>query len=393
VAGIIALAVAYVLSQFYRTFLAVLSPVLLVDLGATKSDLSVASGAWFIAFALMQFGVGIALDRHGPRRTASLMLGIAGTAGAVLFAMAGSPLMLTVAMVLIGIGCSPVLMAAFYLFARNFEPMRFASLSSTFIAVGLAGNVLGAAPLAQAAEAFGWRPVMAGLAVVTALSGLAIHLLVSDPEATADGRSSGLSGYRELLSMRVLWPILPLMLVAYSVVVGIRGLWAGPYLAEVYGSDALAIGNATLAMAIAMVIGTFAYGPLDRVFGTRKWLMAAGMALVVACTAALALAPAASWTLSVLLMVAIGFLGTNYAILMTHARAFFPDRLVGRGVTLMNFFSIGGVGLMQPLSGRVLSATAGNPAASQYATLFGFYAIVAGIALVIYLFSRDMPPK
>ena len=34
-AGIAALTVAYVLSQFYRAFLAVLSPALIADLGAT----------------------------------------------------------------------------------------------------------------------------------------------------------------------------------------------------------------------------------------------------------------------------------------------------------------------------------------------------------------------
>ncbi|MFZ1681844.1 MAG: MFS transporter, partial [Rhizobiaceae bacterium] len=61
-AGIAALALAYVLSQLYRTFLAVLTPVLGADLGASKSDLALASGAWFAVFAAMQFAVGIALD-------------------------------------------------------------------------------------------------------------------------------------------------------------------------------------------------------------------------------------------------------------------------------------------------------------------------------------------
>ena len=42
---------AYVLSQFYRAFLAVLSPDLGRDLGATPGDLALASGLWFLAFA------------------------------------------------------------------------------------------------------------------------------------------------------------------------------------------------------------------------------------------------------------------------------------------------------------------------------------------------------
>ena len=71
-AGIAALALAYVLSQFYRSFLAVLTPALSAELGVTKADLSLASGVWFLAFAVSQFAIGVALDRFGPRRTAAV---------------------------------------------------------------------------------------------------------------------------------------------------------------------------------------------------------------------------------------------------------------------------------------------------------------------------------
>jgi len=46
-AGIAALVLAYVLSQFYRSFLAVLTKILEADLGAGALDLSRASGAWY----------------------------------------------------------------------------------------------------------------------------------------------------------------------------------------------------------------------------------------------------------------------------------------------------------------------------------------------------------
>ena len=59
----------YTLSQFYRSFLAVIAPELSAELHLTASDLGHISAAWFAAFALVQFPVGAALDRHGPRRT------------------------------------------------------------------------------------------------------------------------------------------------------------------------------------------------------------------------------------------------------------------------------------------------------------------------------------
>ena len=394
-AGIAALALAYFLSQFYRSFLAVLTPALEADLGATKAQLSFASGAWFIAFALMQFAVGVSLDRFGPRRTAAVLLAAGGGGGALLFAAATTPAMITFAMTLIGAGCAPVLMASLFIFAKTFRPARFAVLTSWFVALGSLGNVSGAAPFAAAVESFGWRGVMAGLGVATLLSALALVALVRDPEreTVTDGRNSGFAGFGELLRMKVLWLIIPLTALNYAPAAGIRGLWAGPYLFDVYGADALAIGQTTLYMALAMVAGSFLYGPLDTVFGTRKWVVVVGNTVSLATVCFLALNPVGSLFAVTILFVVIGVSGSSYGMLMAHARGFLPPHLIGRGVTLMNFFSIGGVGVMQFATGGIVTAAtdAADPA-SGYQALFVFYAATLAAALAIYLFSRDARP-
>ena len=391
--GLAALTFAYMLSQFYRAFMAVLTPSLIEDLGATKTDLSVASGAWFIAFALSQFVVGVWLDRHGPKRTAGLLLGLCGGGGAFLFAISDQPWMITLAMTLIGIGCAPVLMAALFIFAQTWSPARLAVLTSVMVGLGSLGNVIGASPLAAAAELFGWRAVIAGLGVITVITALAILGFVRDPARAGGGPSSGFSGYIELMRVRALWPILPLVAMNYTPSAGIRGLWAGPYLADVYSADALAIGQATLFMALAMSIGSFAYGPLDTVFRTRKWVAFAGNALLLAALVFLFLAPAPGFGVSTLVLVVIGLSGASYGLLVAHGRAFLPPHLTGRGITLLNFFSIGAVGIMQFASGPVVAAATvpGEPTAA-YSALFGFYAVALAAALVIYLWARDAKP-
>jgi len=393
-AGLAALAIAYMLSQFYRAFLAVLTPSLIADLGATKTDLSIASGAWFIAFALSQFLVGVWLDRHGPKRTAALLLGICGGGGAFLFAIASAPWMVTAAMVLIGIGCSPVLMASMFIFAHTWSPARLAVLTSWMMGLGSLGNIVGASPLAAAAEAYGWRPVMMGLGLVTVAVAASILAVVRDPEqAKHTGGSTGFSGYLELMRVRALWPILPLVAVNYVPAGGIRGLWAGPYLADVYGLDALAIGQATLFMALAMSAGNFIWGPLDTLFRTRKWVSLAGNSLVLAALVFLAVNPVAGVGTTTMMMVVIGVSGASFGLMMAHGRAFLPPHLTGRGITLLNFFSIGTVGLMQFGSGAVVaSATVPGEPAVAYSALFSFYAVTLGLALFIYLWARDAKP-
>ncbi len=394
-AGVAALLASYVLSQFYRSFLAVLTPNLTAELGADKADLSQASGAWFLSFALMQFAVGVSLDRFGPRRTAAYLLAAGAGGGAVLFALASSPLHITLAMVMIGIGCSPVLMAAFFLFARIYPPARFAVLSSWFVAVGTAGNVIGAKPLAIAVDAIGWRASILVLGIVTLVIALAIWKLVEDPEPEpATGSGNGFSGYLELLRTPVLWLIIPLIAINYAPAAGIRGLWIGPYLTDVHGASLQVIGNVSLFMAISMILGAFLYGPLDTLFGTRKWVAAIGNGGSVVALVLLAVFPFQPvWQVSIL-MFATGLFGASYGLLMAHAKAFFPTHLIGRGVTLMNFFTIGGVGAMQFVTGRIVTATFDPTAPDRaFSALFATYALLVAVALVIYLFIADRPPE
>ena len=390
--GIVALALAYVLSQFYRSFLAVLTPQLTSELGADKGELSLAAGIWFMSFALMQFIVGVGLDRFGPRRTAACIFGFGATSGALIFATAQTPFAIVVAMCLFGIGCSPVLMASLFIFAQRFHVSQFAVMTSWLVAFGNTGNVIGATPMATAVDLFGWREVMFSLALISFFVAVAMYLLVDDP-ASDTPEGSGFAGYLSLLRSKVLWAIMVMTLMCYAPVAGIRGLWAGPYLNDLYQATSLQIGQITLFMAIAMIVGSFFYGPLDKLLNTRKWVVIAGNLLVLGALLLLIIQPVSSVGVVTLTLIVIGVGGTSYGVLMGHARSFFPTQLVGRGVTLLNFCSIFGAGLMQFVSGRVIDAQADPSAAQSYQMLFGVYAIALTLALVVYLFSRDASPN
>ncbi len=175
------LVAAYVLSQFFRSFLPVLTNVLNEDIGAAPSDLALAAGLWFLAFAVMQIPVGAALDRVGPRRTAGWLLLIGGGGGAVIFALATAPWHLPLAMGLIGIGCSPVLMASYYILARVYPAAKFATLAALILAVGQSGNLAGSLPMALVVEAIGWRGSMLMMAALSILVALGLFRWVIDP--------------------------------------------------------------------------------------------------------------------------------------------------------------------------------------------------------------------
>lgn len=387
-AGIAVLVLAYVLSQFYRAFLAVLAPALEADLGVGPEALSRASGLWFLVFAAAQFPVGWALDTIGPRRLTAGLLGLGAGGGALLFALAAAPWHIDAAMVLIGLGCSSVLMASFFIFARCYPARVFATMAGATIGIGSLGNLAGSLPLALAVEAFGWRATMAGLSAITLAMAVAIAAVVRDPPRAERGSAQG-GSVLDLLKMPVLWAILPLALVNYAPAAGLRGLWIGPFFADLYGADAAGIGTFTLVMGLAMIAGNFAYGPLDRLLGTRKWVILGGnLAGALACLALAAAPLSGAWTAAAL-FAAIGFFGASFPVIVAHARAFVPAHLTGRGVTLVNFFGIGGVGLMQLLSGKVFAAAGGAPHVGAYVAILVFFGVAQLVGLAIYAFSRD----
>jgi predicted MFS family arabinose efflux permease len=383
--GIAALFFAYVLSQFYRAFLAVLTPVLKADLGVTAAELASASGWWFLAFAAMQIPIGSSLDRWGPRVTSAALMAI-GAAGTLLFSQASGALQIKVAMALIGIGCSPVLMASYFIFARSFAPAIFGTLAGITIGVGALGNVASSLPLSAAVEAFGWRPTVIGLAVITGVTALAILALVRDPPRLEAAKGGSLL---DLLRIPAIWPILAMMAVCYTPIAGLRGLWVGPYFADVHGATPLEIGRVGLWIGLAMVAGNFAYGPLDRWLGTRKWVIFGGNALTLACLVGLWWFAAAPPAVATALLVAAGFFGASFPMVIAHGRAFFPPHLMGRGVTLLNLFGIAPIGIAQIVTGRIHAATDPVSPAEPYEAVFLFFALTTAAGLALYLLSQD----
>ena len=146
-------------------------------------------------------------------------------------------------------------------------------------------------------------------------------------------------------------------------------------------------------MGIAMVIGPMIYSPLDRIFGTRKWVIFIGSLGILLSTIGMILLIDSNVTWIIILMCAIGLFGSTYPAIMAHGRSLLPRHLVGRGVTLLNLCSVGGVGVAQFLTGRIHAEYSGGQIdALPYTLILTFFAGLMTIGLIIYLFSSDTKP-
>lgn len=391
-ASFLVLLLAYTLSQFYRSFLAVVSADLTRDLSLDPAELGSLSATWFAAFAFAQFPVGYALDRYGPRATISLGM-IAAVAGAVLLARANGYGTGVAAMALIGIGCSPIYMGSLYIVARE-RPEQFALLSAAILGIGSVGNLLGATPLVLAAEYFGWRGSFLAIAAMTAISAGAIWLVVRDPPRleTTDRDDSLVGGLVEILHVKTLWLLFPLAFTSYAVAIATRAVWVAPFLTSSYGLAPEPLGNVVLAFAIAMSVGALATGAIAGWIGV-KTISLVGNLIVVLTFLALGFGVATSVASAAVAFVVLGLAGVTYAVLMEHARQFMPGHLIGRGITFINFAFIGGAGLVQWVSGHAVKRMldSGTAPALAYQHLFVGFAVIVALPLAIYALAPVRP--
>jgi predicted MFS family arabinose efflux permease len=385
-----ALLFPYLLSQFYRAFLAVVAGDLSRDLGLDAAGLAALQATYLLAFGAAQIPVGLGLDRIGPRRTLALGL-CSAVIGGVVLALASSYSQCVVAMALLGCGCAPVLMAGYYFIARTYPPARFATVSSLLLGLGSLGDPLSGAPLAAAISAFGWRATLLGIATIAVVSLVCVIVVLRDPPRVMGpaGTLSPLAGGRQILAIRALWPIFPIALVCYAAVIATRGLWITPYLqyAHGYGPDSLSL--AATAMGLSIAVGALLYAPLNRLVGNAKHTAAAGITVTVVAWLTLGWFGGSSGALALALLLVVGCTGTPFAIVMAHARSFMPTHLLGQGVTIMNLAFMGGAGLGQWLSGQYVRAAelASVPPSQIYGRLFTGFGLITGVALAIYLLA------
>ncbi|MCC5977454.1 MAG: MFS transporter [Salinarimonas sp.] len=395
VAVLAALIATYMISQFQRSAIGVLGPDLARELALDASRLGFLSSAFFLSFALAQIPVGIAIDRYGARNTL-IVSAVIALAGTLLFAVAETGTGLIAARALIGLGCASFFMAPLAIYARRFPPERFAILTSLTLGAGTLGTLVATAPLAAVAAWIGWRGAFFGMAGLTALIIGAVMLSLPPRPRQAEARESwgeALKGVGEALQVRSFWPVFFLHATTYSAFACIVGLWAGPWLSDVQGADLQMRGNLILIAAAAQITGIFAWGAADRWFRSyRRQALTAGTIcvglLLIAGLVPLQGAALIAW------LVFFGFAFGYVPIVTSHGKALFPDRLTGRGITLMNIATMGGVFVSQALTGLMVAQFAPDPGGGYPAQAYHavFLALAAALALALAFYSRAIDP-
>lgn len=390
----------YIVSQFLRNSIGVIAPNLALELGLSPAEIGLLSSIFFFVFAAVQIPVGVALDRFGPRLC--LLVGAAVTVvGAVVFAAAENPGVLILGRALLGLGTAGSLVASLAVYARRFPPDRFATLAGLQIGFGTLGALLATAPLAFSTATIGWRGTFLAVGACTGLIALLIAVVVKDDGSSArtrlETRGESWSGILAVLRTPSVGRLFVMNLVMYSTFGLIVGLWGGPYLTHIYGYSLEARGSFLLIPVLTQIVGSMLWGPMDRLTGSHKLPVLIGAGATAAALGYLALAGTLTPVMLVVWFAIFGLVSAFGPVLIAHGRALFSLHHVGRGLTVLNMGSMGGVFLSQAISGFVIEwfpvAADGAYALSAYRAVFGLQAAFILLVSLVYFKARDPMQK
>jgi MFS family permease len=356
-------ALGHYLSCLLRTVNAVLAPQLVGAAGLTPGDLGLLTSAYFLAFALAQLPVGMALDRFGPRLVQFPMLLLAA-AGTAVFAFSTGLAQMLAARMLMGLGLAGCFMGAVKAISTWVAPARLPSMQGFLIAAGGLGAASSTVPVQLFLQQAHWRSLFLVLALCCVVAAVLVLLLAPTPPA-APQKPFGVAVLVEVLRHPAFRETAALVLVPHTVFFGLQGLWIGRWLTDVgrYSEQGVAW-LLTIGMA-AVIAGSLAVGMLTE-WAARRGIdaitvAAAGVSLFVAVQCGFVLGWRPGFPVVAVLFTLVGTItGIEYTIV---AQAM-PPALTGRASTCLNLLIFTGAFLVQACFGLVLGLW--QPDAAQH---------------------------
>ena len=379
-------------SQFFRASTSALGPELMRDLSLSPEGLGLANAAFFVSLTAAQIPIGMLFDRFGPRLVVT-WLNVFTVLGAALHVLARSEALFVFARFLVGLGCAGSFMAAVVLCVRWYAGRNFSTMLARVFALSGLGYLLAGSPWAAFAAWIGWRSAFAVSALFAGATGFLFFALARDhpgdgPAVRPERLREILSGFRDVWQTSGLVPILAMHFVSYAAFLTVFGVWAGPYLNDVYDFDPVARGNVLVAMATAQILATLGFGPLDRFLPRRIIVMLAASTSIAALAMLIFLAHPPA-TVAVLMLVVFSAVTSFGVVNVADANSRFPARIAGRGATAVNLFQVVGTSVLPILSGMVIgwfpAGVEGRPD-TAYRAAFAVVAISLAIGLAAYGF-------
>lgn len=401
------LSAQYLIVYFHRVSPAVIAQDLVASFNISATALGVLASAYFYPYAMMQVPVGILSDSWGPKKTIVLFSFISAL-GAIGFGLAPHFGLAVVARACVGLGLAAVFVSSMRIFSLWFHGAQLARVAGALMAVGGIGWFSATTPLALLSGLVGWRLaiILVGCAslVVIFLIGRFVEdspqqkglpPVIEDGEAVFSGKRNILNDMKIVLKDRSFWSIAVWFIMRGGALFGFFGLWAGPFLKDVYGLNKSTAGGILSMIAVAMIFVSPVIGHLsDKTLKSRKKILVWSSLLNVLCFACALfffdrLGVVSLYVLFFFMGVTISSVGI---VAIVTAKELFPDEIAGTSMGMINLFPFIGAIIFQPLVGFILdraSVTGGTYPQYAYREMLWAYFVTSVFAFLSILKCRE----
>ncbi|GHD61520.1 MFS transporter [Thalassobaculum fulvum] len=315
------------------------------------------SAYYYYAYAGSQIPVGVLMDRFGPRRLVTIAAALAG-AGSLVFVMADGLWLASVGRLMIGFGCAFSFVGALNYAALWFPPNRFATLSGWAQMLGVAGGILGQAPLGYLVESVGWRLAVAGLAAFGLALAVATGLVLRDRPRSAPAASAGglrlLSGLKRAAATGQVWLAAGFGMAMTGSMLAFGGLWGVPYVEQAYDLPKAEAAALVSILFVGWGVGAPLWGVLSDRWSRRRPFMAIGGVLATAGIAGAVYLPGLDTVSLAAILCIQGFGSSSMVLCFAVARENTPAWSAGVTLGIVNGFVVGSGAVLQPLVGWLL---------------------------------------
>jgi len=334
----------FYLSYLYRTMNAVIEPQLRLEFDLGASGIGFLTGVYFVSFAAIQIPLGMAVDRHGPRRVQTVLLSIAAVGGAI-FGLGESFLALSIGRLLIGMGVAGGIVAVLSANALWFPPERQPLMNSVGVCFGGLGALSATLPMELLLSVMTWRELFLCVSAFTAALVVFIWFVVPDKTAPQSRDVSLGDQCRTVIAIfrdPFFWRIGFLIIAGFAAYISYQSLWAGPWLRDVAGYQRLARAETLLLVQFGMFSGVLAGGFLADRFAPRgralEKFISAGVVLYFLAQTGLIAGIAA---LAPFLWFGFGFFGAVLFLTYSVYGQHYPPAMNGRVNTANNLVMFG----------------------------------------------------